>query len=148
MPDLAEDLGTKSADGLTWTFKLKQGIKYSDGSAVKAEDYAYAIKRSFAHDLYDSGPTYQIQFFKDGDKYKGPYAAGGANYSGVETPDDDTLVIHLAKKFDDLPFYARVPDVHADPAEGRHQEELRAEAAGDRSVHGRSRTTPVRRSTW
>jgi peptide/nickel transport system substrate-binding protein len=108
VPDLAADLGTKSADGLTWTFKLKTGIKYSDGSPVKAEDYAYAIKRSFAHDLYDAGPTYQIQFFKDGEKYKGPYASGD-NYSGVETPDDSTLVIHLAKKFDDLPFYAAFP---------------------------------------
>ena len=73
VPDLAEDLGTKSADGLTWTFKLKKGIKYQDGTPVKAADYAYAIKRSFAHDLYDAGPTYQIQFFKDGDNYKGPY---------------------------------------------------------------------------
>jgi peptide/nickel transport system substrate-binding protein len=109
VPDLAEDLGTPSADGLTWTFKLKQGIKYMDGTPVHAADYAYAIKRSFAHDLYDAGPTYQLQFFKDGDKYKGPYAAGGENYSGVETPDDSTLVIHLAKKFNDLPFYAAFP---------------------------------------
>jgi peptide/nickel transport system substrate-binding protein len=109
VPDLAEDLGTKSADGLTWTFKLKQGIKYNDGTVVKAEDYAYAIKRSFAHDLYDAGPTYQLQFFKDGDKYKGPYTAGGDNYAGVETPDESTLIIKLAKKFDDLPFYAAFP---------------------------------------
>jgi peptide/nickel transport system substrate-binding protein len=109
VPDLAEDLGTKSADGLTWTFKLKKGIKYMDGSPVHAADFAYAIKRSFAHDLFDAGPTYQIQFFKDGDKYKGPYGAGGTNYSGVETPDDSTLVIHLAKKFDDLPYYAAFP---------------------------------------
>ncbi|GAB3819069.1 ABC transporter substrate-binding protein [Kribbella italica] len=108
VPDLAEDLGTKSADGLTWTFKLKQGIKYMDGSPVKAADYAYAIKRSFAHDLYDSGPTYQQQFFKDGEKYMGPYADGD-NYAGVETPDESTLVIRLAKKFDDLPFYAAFP---------------------------------------
>ncbi|GAB2582990.1 ABC transporter substrate-binding protein [Kribbella endophytica] len=108
VPDLAEDLGTKSADGLTWTFKLKQGIKYMDGTPVKAADYAYSIKRSFAHDLYDSGPTYQQQFFKDGEKYKGPYADGD-NYSGVEAPDESTLIIHLAKKFDDLPFYAAFP---------------------------------------
>lgn len=109
VPDLAEDLGTKSEDGLTWTFKLKKGIKYQDGTEVKAADYAYAIKRSFAHDLYDAGPTYQQQFFLDGDKYKGPYGAGGDTYKGVETPDDYTLVIHLAKKFDDLPFYAAFP---------------------------------------
>lgn len=108
VPDLADDLGTKSADGLTWTFKLKKGIKYNDGSEVKAEDYAYSIKRSFAHDLYDAGPTYQMQFFKDGSKYKGPYASGDT-YAGVETPDDSTLVIKLAKKFDDLPFYAAFP---------------------------------------
>jgi peptide/nickel transport system substrate-binding protein len=109
VPDLAEDLGTKSADGLTWTFKLKKGIKYMDGSPVTAADFAYAIKRSFAHDLFDAGPTYQIQFFKDGDKYKGPYGPGGDNYTGVETPDASTLVIHLAKKFDDLPYYAAFP---------------------------------------
>ncbi|MGW5190144.1 ABC transporter substrate-binding protein [Kribbella sp. NPDC004138] len=109
VPDLAEDLGTKSADGLTWTFKLKKGIKYQDGTPVKAVDYAYAIKRSFAHDLYDAGPVYQDQYFKDGKTYKGPYGPNGANYSGVETPDDNTLVIHLAEKFDDLPYYAAFP---------------------------------------
>ncbi|MFC9692386.1 ABC transporter substrate-binding protein [Kribbella sp. NPDC056951] len=109
VPDLADDLGTPSADGLTWTFKLKQGIKYMDGTPVKAADYAYAIKRSFAHDLYDAGPTYQQQFFKDGGKYKGPYVAGGENYAGVETPDESTLIIKLDKKFNDLPYYAAFP---------------------------------------
>jgi peptide/nickel transport system substrate-binding protein len=109
VPDLAEDLGTRSADGLSWTFKLKQGIKYDDGTPVKAADYAYAIKRSFAHELYDAGPAYQIQFFKDGGTYKGPYDKKGAAFAGVETPDENTLVIHLAKKFDDLPFYAAFP---------------------------------------
>ncbi|GAA1561864.1 ABC transporter substrate-binding protein [Kribbella sancticallisti] len=109
VPDLAEDLGTKSADGLTWTFKLKQGIKYMDGRVVKAEDYAYAIKRSFAHDLYDAGPAYQTQFFKDGESYGGPYGPNGDKYAGVETPDEKTLIIRLAKKFDDLPFFAAFP---------------------------------------
>jgi peptide/nickel transport system substrate-binding protein len=48
VPDLAEDLGTKSTvDGLT--FKLQQGIRYMDGTSVKAADFAYAIKRPFAH---------------------------------------------------------------------------------------------------
>src|SRR5665647_1199298 len=34
VPDLATDLGKTSPDGLTWTFTLKDGIKYSDGSPV------------------------------------------------------------------------------------------------------------------
>ncbi|MFB9239431.1 ABC transporter substrate-binding protein [Plantactinospora siamensis] len=107
VPDLT-DLGTPSADKLTWTFKLQPGIKYEDGSEIKIEDMAYAIKRSFAHDVFINGPTYQQQFFKDGDKYKGPYKSG-LNYSGVETPDANTLVIHLAKPFNDLPFYMSFP---------------------------------------
>ncbi len=103
VPDLT-DLGTPSADKLTWTFKLQNYVKYADGTDVKVGDLAYAIKRSFAHDVYSNGPAYQLTYFKDGDKYKGPYASGD-DYAAVETPDDRTLVIHLARPFSDLPFY-------------------------------------------
>jgi|SwirhisoilCB2_FD_contig_91_1108781_length_2220_multi_3_in_0_out_0_2 peptide/nickel transport system substrate-binding protein len=107
VPDLT-DLGTVSPDKLTWTFKMQPGIKYEDGTEVKVDDLAYAIKRSFAHDVYVNGPTYQTQFFKDGGTYKGPYKSGDT-YSGVETQGADTLIIHLAKPFSDLPFYMTFP---------------------------------------
>jgi peptide/nickel transport system substrate-binding protein len=107
VPDLT-DLGTVSADKLTWTFKLQPNIKYEDGTPIAVDDIAYAIKRSFAHDLYANGPTYQMTYFKDGDKYKGPYKSGDT-YSGVETQGTDTLIIHLAKPFADLPFYMTFP---------------------------------------
>jgi len=107
VPDMT-DLGTPSADGLTWTFKTKGSFKYDDGTEVKIEDFAYAVKRSFAHDVFANGPTYQMQYFKDGDKYKGPYT-GGLDYSGVETSGTDTLIIHLAKPFPDLAFYMTFP---------------------------------------
>ncbi|GAA0588335.1 ABC transporter substrate-binding protein [Paractinoplanes ferrugineus] len=103
VPDLT-DLGTVSADKLTWTFKMTSTFKYEDGTDVKVDDLAYAIKRSFAHDVYPNGPAYQLSYFKDGDKYKGPYADGDT-YAGVETQGTDTLIIHLAKPFADLPFY-------------------------------------------
>jgi peptide/nickel transport system substrate-binding protein len=107
VPDLT-DLGTTSADGLTWTFKLQPNIKYADGTPISINDMSYAIKRSFAHDVYDAGPTYQQEYFKDGDKYKGPYKSG-LNYDGVETQGTDTLIIHLAKKFPDLPYFMTFP---------------------------------------
>ena len=107
VPDLT-DLGTVSADKLTWTFKVRTQAKYADGSDVKIADLAYAIKRSFAHDVFANGPAYQLTYFKDGDKYKGPYT-GGDSYAGVETPDEQTLVIHLASPFSDLPFYLSFP---------------------------------------
>jgi peptide/nickel transport system substrate-binding protein len=107
VPDLT-DTGTVSADKLTWTFKLQPGIKYEDGTPVSIDDLAYAIKRSFAHDVYVNGPTYQLTYFKDGDKYKGPYKSGDT-YDGVETQGTDTLIIHLSKAFSDLPFYLTFP---------------------------------------
>jgi peptide/nickel transport system substrate-binding protein len=107
VPDLT-DLGTVSSDKLTWTFKLQPNIKYADGTPISIDDMAYAVKRSFAHDVFDAGPTYQLTYFKDGDKYKGPYKSGDT-YAGVETQGTDTLIIHLAKPFTDLPYYMTFP---------------------------------------
>ena len=104
VPDLATDLGKASEDGLTWTFTLKDGIKYEDGSPVKAADIVFAAKRSFDPDLAANGPTYQREFFKDGAKYQGPYK-GDKNWNSVEAPDDKTVVFHLEKRFETLPYF-------------------------------------------
>ena len=50
VPALATDLPQVSADGLTYTLTLRPGLKYSDGTAVKASDFKYAIKRDFLVD--------------------------------------------------------------------------------------------------
>lgn len=104
VPDLATDLGKVSEDGLSWTFTLKDGLKYEDGSAVTAPDVAFAIKRSFDKDLAGNGPTYQKDFFKGGKDYAGPYT-GDKNWTGVEAPDDKTVVINLEKRFETLPYF-------------------------------------------
>jgi peptide/nickel transport system substrate-binding protein len=44
-PGLATDLGTKSADGLTYTFTLKDGIKFGDGTPLDATAYAAQLNR-------------------------------------------------------------------------------------------------------
>jgi peptide/nickel transport system substrate-binding protein len=104
VPDLATDLGKVSEDGLSWTFTLKDGLKYEDGSPVTSKDVAFAIKRSFDKDLAGNGPTYQKDFFKGGKDYAGPYT-GDKNWTGVETPDDKTVVINLEKRFETLPYF-------------------------------------------
>lgn len=109
VPDLATDLGKVSADGLTWTFTIKDGIKYSDGTPVTAKDIAYAVKRSFA--FTDTGPTYQVDFLKGGkdaageQAYKGPWESG-ETFAGVDAPDDKTVVFNLAKRWETLPYFA------------------------------------------
>jgi peptide/nickel transport system substrate-binding protein len=45
IPGLAEALPTISADKKTYTFKLRAGIKYSDGTPVAASDFEHTIKR-------------------------------------------------------------------------------------------------------
>src|ERR671912_30681 len=45
IPGLAEELPDISQDGLTYKLKLRDGLKYSDGKAVKASDFEHAIKR-------------------------------------------------------------------------------------------------------
>ncbi|WP_105385944.1 ABC transporter substrate-binding protein [Neorhizobium alkalisoli] len=44
-PDLAESW-TVSDDGLTYTFKLKQGLKFASGNPITADDVAYSFERS------------------------------------------------------------------------------------------------------
>lgn len=113
VPDLMTDLGTHNEDFTEWKFTLKDGIKFQDGNPVKAQDFAYAIKRSFAVEELPNGPVYQQTFFADGDKYTGPFKkaaqGGGPDYKGVETPDDKTVVIKMAKPFPDLPMYFTFP---------------------------------------
>lgn len=43
-PDLAESWET-SEDGLTWTFHLKKGIKFHNGSELTASDVAFSMNR-------------------------------------------------------------------------------------------------------
>ena len=50
VPYLAKDLPKVSADGTTYSFVLRAGLKYSDGSPIKASDFAATIERDFKVD--------------------------------------------------------------------------------------------------
>ena len=113
IPDMATDLGQPNEDNTEWTFTLRDGLKYEDGTDVTAEDVAYAIKRSFAIEELPDGPTYQTTFFLDGDKYKGPFQ-DGADYAGVETNGND-ITIKMRRPFSDMDYYASFPAFTAIP---------------------------------
>ncbi|MGB2710721.1 MAG: ABC transporter substrate-binding protein [Conexibacter sp.] len=46
IPGLATALPEVSDDGLTYTLTLRKGLKFSNGAAVKASDFAYTIQRA------------------------------------------------------------------------------------------------------
>ncbi|WP_119730611.1 ABC transporter substrate-binding protein [Thermomonospora amylolytica] len=116
VPDLAEGLGTPSEDGKTWTYKIRKGIKYEDGTEVKAADVKYAIARSNYTDELTSGPKYFAQYLDAGD-YKGPYKDKNLdNFKGIETPDDYTLVFKLKQPFYEFDYLLTNPQSAPVPA--------------------------------
>lgn len=111
VPDLAENLGTPSADGLTWTYKLRAGLKYEDGTPISSKDVKYAVERSnFAPDVNSNGPTYFKENLVDNDTpYAGPYKDKEGGLKSIETPDDQTIVFHLKHAFADFDYLVSAP---------------------------------------
>lgn len=101
VPDLATDTGTVSEDGLTWTYTLKDGITFEDGTPITAQDIKYGVERTFAPEL-SGGLSYHKTVLEGAEEYAGPYE--GEHLDSVEAPDDKTIVFHLDKPFGDWPW--------------------------------------------
>ncbi len=118
--DMATGPGKDISDGkcTKWEYTLKDGLKYEDGTDVKAADVAYGIARSFSPDLSE-GPHYIQQWLADdiayNKTYKGPYNGGAAVPPGVEVSGDKTITFTFAKPHCDLPFAASMATSAAVP---------------------------------
>ncbi|MEU7872300.1 ABC transporter substrate-binding protein [Dactylosporangium sp. NPDC049140] len=118
VPDLAQAMPEVSADGKTYTFKLKSGVKFEDGSPITSKDIKYGIERVFAQDVLSGGPTYLIDVLDQGQKYPGPYKDTDPNKMGlksVETPDDNTIVFKLADPLSDFLYLLATPSASPIP---------------------------------
>jgi len=111
VPDLAESAGQPSDGGKTWTYKIRSGLKYQDGTPITSKDVKYAVERSnFARDVLSLGPNYFQQFLEGGDKYKGPYKDKSAEgLKSIETPDDNTIVFKLNRAFQEFDYLVATP---------------------------------------
>lgn len=105
-PDLATSLGKPSDGARTWTYTLRKGIKYSDGTPVTSRDVKYAVERSNFSDELQLGPKYFKAFLVDNKPtYKGPYEdKSDAGLKSIETPDDSTITFHLKQPFADFDY--------------------------------------------
>ncbi|MEW9529624.1 ABC transporter substrate-binding protein [Microbispora sp. NPDC049125] len=109
VPDLAEDLGKPSDNGKTWTYTLRSGLKFEDGTPITSKDVAYGVERSFDKETYPNGPTYLNELLAWPKDYKGPYKSKGADVSSaIETPDDKTIVFHLKQPFAGFDYLAQM----------------------------------------
>lgn len=85
-PVLAKELPTISADGLTYTFKLREGVKWHDGQPFTAKDVAFTFDKVFDTNANTAAVRADYEPFLD--EAKGRYKA----------VDDFTFEIYLKKK--------------------------------------------------
>ena len=102
VPDAAEELveGVENADGtVTYTYTLRDGLKWSDGQDVTAQDFVFAWNRAASPDLAaDYGYMFEVV-----DGYEAMWEMDDAENLinpdaklNVEAPDDKTIVVTLA----------------------------------------------------
>jgi peptide/nickel transport system substrate-binding protein len=122
VPDLATDLGEPSDGNKTWTYHLKDGIKFGPalggqnvpgvtGEEITSQDIKYAIERLFIPSVGAGYATY-YEMIEGVDEFKKANAKGGpikGEISGIETPDDKTIVFHLTRAVGDWDLRVSMP---------------------------------------
>lgn len=149
VPDLATDLGTPSDDAKTWTYHLKDGLEFEDGSPIDSAAVKFAVERAFDPEM--GGSPYPRELIEAPADYQGPYRSGGLD--SIETPDDTTVVFHLTRSFPDFPSALTMPNFFPVP-EGKgakHEFDTKPIASGPYKVasyqHGSSLKL-VRNPKW
>jgi len=114
--DLATNTGVPSNSAKTWTFTLKPGIAWEDGSPITCADVAYGVSRPFAADVITDGPQYLVQALdipKNADgssKYAGPYKkTGQALFDKAVSCKGNTITFKLNRSFADFNYALTYP---------------------------------------
>jgi peptide/nickel transport system substrate-binding protein len=76
-----------SGDGLTWTFKIRPGIKFSNGSPLTSADVQFSLDRNMS--------TSSLMAFA---------ATLRTRITSIGTPNPSTVVIHLKAPWINLPY--------------------------------------------
>ena len=121
IPDLAEAEPEISEDGLTYTFKIRPGVKFAPpvDRDVTSADVAYAFKRIGTPSLVAQyGFYYNVIEGMEEFTEKGGLSAKGENeISGIETPDDQTIVFTLTQPTGDFLYRLSMPAAAPIPEE-------------------------------
>ena len=157
VPDLATDLGTPNDDFTEWTFTLRDGVKWEDGSPVTPQDVARGIEASFdayPEGAFPNGATYTRDYFLNGDKFGGPITDPNGSCDCIEINGQD-ITLKMARPFPDLPFWASFPAMGPLPEAGIKNPAdyaLHPESTGPYKVDsfdpGTSELTLVRNENW
>ncbi|MHC1747007.1 MAG: ABC transporter substrate-binding protein [Cellulosilyticaceae bacterium] len=113
IPVIAENMPDLSTDQKTYTFKIKKGLKFSDGSPVTAKDVAYTFTTICSPD-YDGQYYYNLM-----DKLEGAEAYKNnqtKTVSGIKVPDEYTITFTfkeaLVNNLESLSDIGIMPEKH------------------------------------
>ncbi len=110
--DLATNTGVSSDGGRTWTYHLKDGLKWQDGTPITSDQVKYGFERLYAS-FETAGPQY-VQVWMSGQDfrkaYPGPYGGKSLPDSVIATPDSRTIVFHFLQPHSDTPYAMALSD--------------------------------------
>ncbi|HEU0205589.1 MAG TPA: ABC transporter substrate-binding protein [Pseudolysinimonas sp.] len=124
IPDLATDTGTTKDEGKTWSFTLKKGVKWQDGTAITCADLQYGLSRSYDASLVAGGGGVGLTYFGSGgynlidpsdpsydlsSEYKGPLTGtpeAQAHFDKAASCSGDTITYHFQNAWADFPYAA------------------------------------------
>ncbi|MBZ9692155.1 peptide ABC transporter substrate-binding protein [Clostridium botulinum] len=92
IPGIAEKCDV-SEDGTVYTFHIRDGVKWSNGEPVTANDFEYSWKRVL-NPATASGYAFQMSYIKGADAYN--QGKGSVEDVGIKAIDDKTLEVTLA----------------------------------------------------
>lgn len=96
-----------NADATVWTFHLRQGAKFHDGTDVKAGDFKYAWER-ICNPANKSEISYHLAAVKGYDEMQADPPTA-TELSGVKVVDDYTLEVTLSYAFGDFEYVVGHP---------------------------------------
>ncbi|MBN1055907.1 peptide ABC transporter substrate-binding protein, partial [Clostridium botulinum] len=92
IPGIAEKCDI-SEDGTVYTFHIRDGVKWSNGDVLTANDFEYSWKRVL-NPATASGYAFQMSYIKGGEAYN--QGKGSLEDVGIKAIDDKTLEVTLA----------------------------------------------------
>jgi oligopeptide transport system substrate-binding protein len=113
-PGAAAAMPQISADGKTWTFKLRPDGRWSDGKPVVAQDFVYGFQRILDPTLAAPYANYFFAAIKGGEAYQSVDPKNTTQLNtylqglGIHAPDDQTVVIELQQP---LPYFKWIASI-------------------------------------
>jgi peptide/nickel transport system substrate-binding protein len=110
VPDLATTLGVPTDGAKTWTYTLRDGLKFEDGTPITSADVKYGVARQLDKNTFPNGPTYFNDFLANIPAGYSVYKDKNlADLKSITTPNAKTIVFHLKTPFAGFDYLAQLP---------------------------------------